>query len=160
MGILSDLYSFKDFIMNSESKILSTGEISLWYGLKMCQPEDAELFYVSTWMLEKITGLSHKGLYKARQNLVHKGFIEYSSNPAANRPGQYCFLKDIGIKVHTEVHKTAHTKDLVPEKVHTVKPMAEKVHTGIHTEVHTAVHLEKENVFGKAAKQFKIMMNG
>lgn len=163
MSVLKELYAFRELVIGSEGKILTTGEFALWCALKMYQKESAEPFSVPSFVLEKLTGLSHKGLYKAREKLVEKGFIYYQQDTAVNKPGQYRFLPMVQAPVHMEVHagiytqvhtdpsdshivySTVHTgtatSEPAPYKVHTSSGessnIGEMVHTKVHTEVHT-----------------------
>lgn len=173
MGILNDLYSFRDLIIKSDKKLLSTGELALWYALKLFQSESSEEIYVLGRTLEKCTGLSHKGFYKARDKLIQKGFINYIPDSNVNKSGIYTFMEIE--KVHTEAAKEAGMNEKVHTETADKASMNEKVHTeaaneaNLNEKVHTEEidyrklfgvedNILKTNTFNSTSKMFKRMI--
>lgn len=162
MSVLKELYAFRELVTNSEDKIMSTGEFALWCALKMYQKEISESFRVPTFMLEKLTGLSRQGLYNAREKLIKKGFIEYLTDTAVNKPGLYKVYKiDTGVdtRIDTEVDSELSRQGLhntreeptgkgvaeYPPDTEMNKPDLHKAHiidTGVYTEVDTEIDTE------------------
>jgi len=79
MNYLKEILAFYDM---QEINRLSTGQIALWHALMCVNNKCAwnEWFTVAISTLELKTDLSRQGVYKARNTLKQKGYIDFKEN--------------------------------------------------------------------------------
>ena len=79
MDYIGEIKGFYDLMLTNQ---LSTGQIALWHGLMhICNKSHwTRQITVSNQVLESITGLSRKGVYKARNMLKQIGLIDFRAN--------------------------------------------------------------------------------
>jgi hypothetical protein len=79
INYIKEIKAFNDLV---QVKQLSTGQIALWYALMYVNNKCAwiEWFTVPNMTLELHTGMSRKGIYKARNILKQHNIIDFSSN--------------------------------------------------------------------------------
>lgn len=79
MNYIKEIKAFYDLV---QVKQLSTGQIALWHALMQVNNKCAwiEWFTAPNLTLELTSGLSRKGIYKARNVLKQHGIIDFKSN--------------------------------------------------------------------------------
>lgn len=79
MNYIKEIKAFYDLV---QVKQLSTGQIALWHALMQINNKCAwiEWFTAPNLTLELTSGLSRKGIYKARNILKQYGIIDFKSN--------------------------------------------------------------------------------
>ena len=77
-----------------ERNNLSTGQIALWFALMHINNQYSwqEWFPVASSKLVFLTDLSRAGVYKARNVLKQKGYIDYKENEKKTIPARYTML--------------------------------------------------------------------
>ena len=77
-----------------ERNNLSTGQIALWFALMHINNQYSwqEWFPVASSKLVFLTDLSRAGVYKARNVLKQKGYIDYKDGAKSSHPAQYTIL--------------------------------------------------------------------
>ncbi len=87
------LKEIKEFFNLQEINRLSTGQIALWHALMYINNKCAwtEWFTVANSTLQSETGLTRDGIYKARNVLKQKGYIDFKET-GPSKPSRYKML--------------------------------------------------------------------